>query len=231
MVNGEAVEIEIGSIASPAARVAPERRTTGEVAEIRVAARQLLSSVAAKMPTGAALQLEVIDTATGASVRGVVTDPGGSPVDVSVERLVVLETDDIALLVAADSSAVDAAGVMSVQSGTRLGFAGGGLASQEALQVYVMSTPTLVAETLTSSDGTFVLSDSLPAALPPGDHTLVVATGDVQLSMGIQILEVDVANESALPTAGGTDDLAAWALLIFALGLLVRMRVGLRESD
>ena len=101
--------------------------------------------------------LEVIDTATGASVRGVVTDPGGSPVDVSVERLVVLETDDIALLVAADSSAVDAAGVMSVQSGTRLGFAGGGLASQEALQVYVMSTPTLVAETLTSSDGTFVL--------------------------------------------------------------------------
>ena len=185
-MNGVVTEARLGSVSSPAAQVAPERRTAAEIAQVQETARELVEGFRAKLPESFAARLEVAATETGASVRGLITDVNGASVDVPAESVVVIETGEIAMMIGAEDSIVAETGALSVPAGSTFGFAGGGLEANARIQVYVMSTPTLVAELFTAGDGTFSLSGTFFATIPSGNHTLVLATSDVQVSMGIK---------------------------------------------
>jgi hypothetical protein len=93
-----------------------------------------------------------------------------------------------------------------------------------------MSTPTLVAELVTADDGTFSLSGTFFATIPAGDHTLVLSTSDVQVSMGIQVVAADLVEGPALPITGAPANSTLVALLLIAVGMLLCVRVRHRPS-
>jgi len=229
-VNGVVAEVRLGSVTAPAAQVAPERRTAAEVAQVQETARELMVSFSAKLPASFASRMEVAATETGASVRGLLTDVNGASVDVPAESVVVVETGGVAMMVAAEGASVAETGALSVPAGSTFGFAGGGLEGNASVQVYVMSTPTLVAELVTADDGTFSLSGTFLAMIPSGDHTLVLSTSDVQVSMGIQVVAADVVEAPALPITGSPANSTLVALLLISLGALLCVRVRHRPS-
>lgn len=224
-MNGVVAEVRLGSVSSPAARVEPARRTAAEIAQIQDTARELVVGFSAKLPESLASRLEVAVTETGASVRGVLTEADGASRDVPAESVVVVETGGVAMMVAADGASVSATGALSVPAESTFGFAGGGLQANSAVQVYVMSTPTLVAEFVTAADGTFNLSGTLFATIPSGDHTLVLSTADVQVSMGIRVIAAEVVEAPELPVSGVPADSTRAALLLLAVGALLCLRV------
>ncbi len=224
-MNGVVTDVRLGSVSSPAAQVAPERRTAAEIAQVQETARELMVGFSAKLPESFASRLEVAATETGASVRGLLTDVNGASVDVPAESVVVVETGDVAMMVAAEGASVAETGALSVPAGSTFGFAGGGLEGNASVQVYVMSTPTLVAELVTADDGTFGLSGTLFATIPSGDHTLVLSTSDVQVSMGIQVVAADLVEVPALPITGAPTNSTLVALLLIAVGALLCVRV------
>ena len=224
-MNGVVTDVRLGSVSSPAAQVAPERRTAAEIAQVQETARELMVGFSAKLPESFASRLEVAATETGASVRGLLTDVNGASVDVPAESVVVVETGDVAMMVAAEGASVAETGALSVPAGSTFGFAGGGLEGNATVQVYVMSTPTLVAELVTADDGTFGLSGTLFATIPSGDHTLVLSTSDVQVSMGIQVVAADLVEVPALPITGAPTNSTLVALLLIAVGALLCVRV------
>lgn len=230
IVNGVVAEVRLGSVTAPAAQVAPERRTAAEVAQVQETARELMVSFSAKLPASFASRMEVAATETGASVRGLLTDVNGASVDVPAESVVVVETGGVAMMVAAEGASVAETGALSVPAGSTFGFAGGGLEGNASVQVYVMSTPTLVAELVTADDGTFSLSGTFLAMIPSGDHTLVLSTSDVQVSMGIQVVAADVVEAPALPITGSPANSTLVALLLISLGALLCVRVRHRPS-
>jgi hypothetical protein len=218
IVNGVVAEVRLGSVTAPAAQVAQET------------ARELMVSFSAKLPASFASRMEVAATETGASVRGLLTDVNGASVDVPAESVVVVETGGVAMMVAAEGASVAETGALSVPAGSTFGFAGGGLEGNASVQVYVMSTPTLVAELVTADDGTFSLSGTFFAMIPSGDHTLVLSTSDVQVSMGIQVVAADVVEAPALPITGSPANSTLVALLLISLGALLCVRVRHRPS-
>ena len=224
-MNGVVTDVRLGSVSSPAAQVAPERRTAAEIAQVQETARELVVGFSAKLPESFASRLEVAATETGASVRGLLTDVNGASVDVPAESVVVVETGGVAMMVAAEGASVAETGALSVPAGSTFGFAGGGLEGNASVQVYVMSTPTLVAELVTADDGTFGLSGTLFATIPSGDHTLVLSTSDVQVSMGIQVVAADLVEAPALPITGAPTNSTLVALLLIAVGALLCVRV------
>ena len=225
ILNGVVTEARMRSVRSPAAQVAPEGRTAAEIAQVQETARELMEGFCAKLPESFAARLAVAATETGASVRGLLTDVNGAPVDVPAESVVVIETGGIAMMVGAEDARVAETGALSVSAGSTFGFAGGGLEANASVQVYVMSTPTLVAELFTADDGTFSLSGTFFATIPSGDHTLVFATSDVQVSMGIQVVADDVVEAPALPITGPLTNSTRVVLLLISVGLLLCLRV------
>ena len=64
----------------------------------------------------------------------------------------------------------------SVAPGSKVTIAGSGFAAYSTISLYVHSSPVLLATTTADANGAISASVSLPASLPPGDHTLT-ATG------------------------------------------------------
>ena len=153
------------------------------------------------------------------------TQANGASLDVPVESVVVVEAGGVAMMVAAVGATVSETGALSVPGESTFGFAGGGLQANSIVQVYVMSTPTLVGELATAADGTFSLSGALFAAIPSGDHTLVLSTAAVQVSMGIQVVDAELVEVPELPVSGVPAGSTRVALLLLAVGTLLCLRI------
>ena len=189
LVDGKAVAVEILNVDVPAAAKEPELRSPAEVKEVQEAAKGLISELNALVASGEKAPVQVKETETGAELVGVAGVP------VPVEDVMAVKTPQAAVLVAGtDSSgqkaaASDSGGVLEIVDGGQVATVAYGLTPGAAGELYILSTPTLLDSFTVAANGTFKRQAKLPPSLKPGDHTVVVATSKLTVSLGLKVRE------------------------------------------
>ena len=194
LVDGKAVAVELLNVDIPAASKEPEQRSPAEVKQIQAAADDLVSELNELLPKGQEAPVEVKDTPTGAEFVGIANIP------IPVEDVAAVKTPESAVLVAGTDSSgekaatSDSGGVLEIVDGGQVATVAYGLTPGVAGELYVLSTPTLLDSFKVGANGTFRRQTKLPSTLDPGDHTVVVATPKLTVSLGLKV------RERALPT-------------------------------
>ena len=224
-VIGELVRVsdEVGSV--PAASRTPE-----QVAQIRSEAVALVEALSSRAPEGSDVPVQVVETETGANLSGLVTDPadGTSDLPVPVEDVVLLVTDEQALLLGGADGPADPAdlrgGVLELGPDGEVSAVAYGLTPGASGELVVMSSPTLMGTFIVGADGSFQGQAALPSTLAAGSHTVVLAVDGLVASAGVV-----VTGEVALPVTGSGSSSVPWAVLVVAAGalavLVIRRRV------
>lgn len=198
MINGVAVPVEVISVAdSDAGQTSPELRTPEQITELQ----QVAAATVARLDViaGGDSSVTVITTDTGASLVGVFPDT-----EVPIEDVILLNVNETAALFAARSAEGD---VVKVQPGAILEVnpdgevvvLAYGLPVGDEVELVIMSTPTLLGRFTVGSSGSIETLASLPAGIGAGNHTLVVASENVQAALGLK-----VAGSGTMPTARET---------------------------
>jgi alpha-tubulin suppressor-like RCC1 family protein/outer membrane protein OmpA-like peptidoglycan-associated protein len=194
VVDGVPVTPTIVSIDIPAAQKEPEQRTPTEIKQIQKAADELVDDLNDLLPEGQTPPVSIDKTETGAVLNGVATVP------VPVEDVKVVKVQESALLVAGTdvtgtkAASSDSGGVLEIVDGGKVATVAYGLIPGANGELYVMSNPILLDNFKVGENGTFKRQAQLPASLPAGDHTIVVATTRMTVSLGLKV------RERALPT-------------------------------
>jgi alpha-tubulin suppressor-like RCC1 family protein len=224
-VIGELVRVsdEVGSV--PAASRTPE-----QVAQIRSEAVALVEALSSRAPEGSDVPVRVVETETGANLSGLVTDPadGTSDLPVPVEDVVLLVTDEQALLLGGADGPADPAdlrgGVLELGPDGEVSAVAYGLTPGALGELVVMSSPTLMGTFTVGADGSFQGQAALPSTLAAGSHTVVLAVDGLVASAGVV-----VTGEVTLPVTGSGSSSVPWAVLVVATGalavLMIRRRV------
>ena len=108
----------------------------------------------------------------------------------------------------------------SISIGEEISVSFGGFTPYEFVQLIVASTPQVIGSGYANAQGVVTLSGNLPSNLAAGNHTLAVyAPGS-----GIGFTQPISVSQPTLPATGsdGNGNLYVIALLLFALGLVVR---------
>jgi uncharacterized repeat protein (TIGR02059 family) len=226
LVNGQPVEVEVFALADSAgAQTAPEDRTPEQVAELQQAAEAVAERLAAV--AGGDIGIEVIATDTGAELSGVFPDR-----NVPVEDVIVVDVGESATLFAARSASGD---IIEVQPGAVLevtpegevAVIAYGLPVGDQVELVLMSTPTLLGTFIVDANGAIETLANIPDAIGSGDHTLVVASPNVQASLGLKVSDLTgsgagaQSSERTLPAAGSSPASGPVIILLAMGGLLV----------
>ena len=223
IVNGQPVAAAVETPADlPAAQVDPEDRSPAQVAALQSAADDLVNQL--NQAAGGNSGLAVQDTATGASVTGLLDVP------VPIENTVIVEAANKTTLFAAlneDGSVteVQPGAVIEVLGDGQVGVVASGLTPGESAEFVIMSTPTLLGRYTVGANGTIKAQTSLPDGVGLGDHTLVVASPSIQASLGLKVS----ANATSLPATGASGSantlmVALWFLVGGTVVAFIRRR-------
>ena len=226
--NGVPVVVDVIVVPAAAAEVAPEDRTPEQVAEIQQVARQIEDDLNSLAP-GSNLGVRVENTDTGAEFRGFAVYPDDETRDfpIPVENVVVVKTPRSAVVIGGidpdlTPSEVSPAGVLEVTAGGDVTAALYGYPASANGEIVMMSTPILLGDIRTGSDGSFVGQVSIPRELAVGDHTIVLTTAGRTTSMGFKLAP------KLLPSTGWNSEtpmnLAIWLLTSGAFVAVVRRR-------
>lgn len=219
LVNGQPVEVEVRSLAdSTGAQTAPEDRSPEQVAELQQAAVAVTDRLAAV--AGGDIGIEVIATDTGAELSGVFPD-----MNIPVEDVIVVDVGESATLFAARSPSGD---IIKVQPGAVLevtpegevAVIAYGLPVGDQVELVLMSTPTLLGTFIVDASGAIEILANIPDAIGSGDHTLVVASPNVQASLGLTVSDLTQPSAMELP-ATGTSPANGLVIIMLAMGGLL----------
>jgi hypothetical protein len=225
LVNGVAVPVEVVSpVDSAAGKTAPEERTPAQVEELQKAADEmvdLLDTVA-----GGDSGLEVVETDTGAELEGVFPDE-----NVPVEDIVVVDIDQSATLFAARDAKgeivkVQPGAVLEVTPEGEVAVLAYGLPVGDAVELVIMSTPTLLGTYTVDASGSIETRANVPDSIGDGNHTLVVASPNVQAALGLKVSD---SAAQALPKAGSGPS-TTLVVLLLSIGCLMIL-LGRRPED
>ena len=204
--NGVPVTVDVISVPADTAEVAPEDRTPQQVAEIQQVAQQIEDDLNALAPNST-LGVRVENTTTGAEFRGFAVYPDDETRDfpIPVENVVVIKTPRSAVVIGGidpdlTPSEVSPSGALEVTAGGDVTAALYGYPSNANGEIVMMSTPILLGNIRTGSDGSFVGQVSIPSQLGMGDHTIVLTTAGRTTSMGFKL------TPRLLPKTGWSSD-------------------------
>jgi alpha-tubulin suppressor-like RCC1 family protein/outer membrane protein OmpA-like peptidoglycan-associated protein len=189
LVDGKPVPVELLNVDIPAASKEPEQRSPAEVKAIQEAANDLVGELNDLLPQGEPAPVNVRETPTGAELVGITDVP------VPVEDVAAVKTTETAVLVAGTDStgqktaASDSGGVLEIVDGGQVATVAYGLTPGAPGELYMLSTPILLDTFKVGSNGTFKRQTKLPATLEPGEHTVVVATPKLTVSLGLKVRE------------------------------------------
>lgn len=185
VINGKKVEVEVVSV-PPAATPAQELRI----------AQNIVATITELLPSGAINTIRAISTPTGAELTGMIVNP-----DNPSEKLNV-PIDSVKLIKAGDNAAVlltglnqtnlpatsDAKGALEVTRGGIVAARAFGLPGLETGEIVLMSTPRLLKTFTVSANGTYSGQVPLPTDIGFGSHTVVMATANAKVSLGIKLV-------------------------------------------
>lgn len=172
------------------------RVTAETAADIRTETDTLITNFKNRWDgSGAAPEVVTkVETDDGAKIFGLVANPEGStPVGVPAKDVVLVTTDDEAVMLAAikgeKPATVNAEGSLVVETGSTIGVSINGYEPDTQGELVLMSTPTVLGTFTTDSDGSFTGQAPLPDGIAAGDHTAVVITSGKVTAFGLQLAE------------------------------------------
>lgn len=185
VINGKKVEVEI---------VKPE--PTNDPAALLESAKQIVSDLDKFIPKGAENPVKVVETEEGASLTGILSNPDNpkEEIPVPVESVTLVKAgDDAAMLVSALNqtnvpATLNAGGTIEVTRGGTLAAVAYGLPAAEEGEIVLMSTPRLLQKFTVDSSGGFKGQVPLPKNIEFGSHTVVMATKNAKVSLGIKLV-------------------------------------------
>ena len=184
LINGKVVNVVV---------VKPE--PTSDPAALLASANKIVDDLEKLLPQGAASPVKVVKTAEGASLTGILTSPDDPKlsIPVPVESVTLVKAGTTAMLVSAlnqtDVPAVlNAGGTIEVTRGGSLAAIAYGLPSAEKGEIVLMSTPRLLGNFTVDADGGYKGQVPLPKDIAFGSHTVVMATKNAKVSLGIKLV-------------------------------------------
>lgn len=208
------------TVQTTGSQIAPSNRTPEQVTAIQTAGADLLNQFNAALPVGVTPTVSITNTPTGAVFNGVLVSPTtGANIPVAVDDVVVMQSSQAAVMIAAADNAdlpanLDANGVLVANTGGTVGAVAYGFGASTPGELVIMSTPRLLGTFTTDATGTFIGQVTLPLDLVVGDHTVAIVTNQLAASLGVRI---DPA--ATLPTTGASPNLGLIALWMSVVGL------------
>ena len=185
VINGKVVEVEV---------VKPE--PTNDPAALLQTAKEIVSDIAKFIPKGVENPVKVVETPEGASLTGIMANPDNpkEQIPVPVESVTLVKAgNDTAMLVSALNqtnvpAVLNAGGTIEVTRGGTLSAVAYGLPSAEEGEIVLMSTPRLLQKFTVDASGGFKGQVPLPKDIEFGAHTVVMATKNAKVSLGIKLV-------------------------------------------
>jgi hypothetical protein len=184
VINGKAVNVVV---------VKPE--ATSDPAALLASANKIVGDLEKLLPQGAASPVKVVKTDEGASLTGILTSPDDpkQSIPVPVESVTLVKAGSAAMLISAlnqtDVPAVlNAGGTIEVTRGGSIAAIAYGLPSAEKGEIVLMSTPRLLGRFTVDASGGYKGQVPLPKDIAFGSHTVVLATTNAKISLGIKLV-------------------------------------------
>ena len=184
LINGKAVDV-----------VVVKAEPTSDPAALLASANKIVDDLEKLTPQGFTSPVKVVKTAEGASLTGILTSPDDPklPIPVPVESVTLVKAGTTAMLVSAlnqtDVPAVlNAGGTIEVTRGGTLAAIAYGLPSAEKGEIVLMSTPRLLGNFTVDANGGYKGQVPLPKDIAFGSHTVVLATKNAKISLGIKLV-------------------------------------------
>lgn len=184
IINGRAVAVEtvkVNENATPAAMLE--------------AAKEIVAEITKLLPAGASNDIKVVKTDQGAELTGLMINPDDpkEKLNVPVESVTLVKAGSAAVLISALNQTnlpaeVVAGGEIQVTRGGLVAARAYGLPGAETGEIVLMSTPRLLQKFTVSASGTYNGQVPLPKNISFGSHTIVMATANAKVSLGIKLV-------------------------------------------
>ena len=184
IINGKVVAVETVKTsvdASPAAQLDIANKIVSEIADI--------------LPKGADNPLKVVATNEGAEISGLIKNPDDptEALNVPVEAVTLIKAGDSKVLISALNQTnlpaeVVGQGVLQVTRGGLVAAQAYGLPGSETGEIVLMSTPRLLKSFVVDKNGSYAGQVPLPKDISFGSHTVVMATKNAKVSLGIKLV-------------------------------------------
>jgi hypothetical protein len=230
VVNNVEVPVQITRVDPAIGRTPPAQRTQSDIDRIRSVGEQMLVIVQNAAGARTVIPITLRYTDTGAVFNGLVRDPiTGQTEEIPVEDVALLVGGGLVLMVGGISADgvttdVDFNGVLRLGQGGWIAVLAYGLDPFAPGRAIIMSTPRLIGEFQTDTNGGVSAQAKIPSDLAVGDHTAIVTVGDESASIGFKVVD-----EAGLPTTGRGTDLAIWSLFGVVFGVIFRRSSVLRR--
>lgn len=185
LINGVPVQVET-------VKVDPATATPEKLLDT---AKEIVSEISKLLPAGATNTVKVVETNDGAELSGLMTNPEDpkEKLNVPVESVTLVKAGDTAVLISALNQTnlpaeIVAGGVMQVTRGGLVAARAYGLPGSETGEIVLMSTPRLLKTFTVSANGTYNGQVPLPKDISFGSHTVVMATANAKVSLGIKLV-------------------------------------------
>ena len=184
IVNGKAVAVETIKV-----------EATATTKELEATGQNIVNILSALTPSGSVNPVKLVKTSDGPVLTGLIVNPYDSTekLDAPVESVTLVKAGESAVLISALNitnlpAPVAASGSIEVTRGGVLAARSYGLPSLETGEIVLMSTPRLLQKFTVDKDGSFSGQVALPRDVALGSHTVVMATKNVKVSLGITLV-------------------------------------------
>jgi hypothetical protein len=225
LMGGELVDATVTQASSELRSTSPSERTPAQVTELQGLAASMIQQLSVVLGGGTG-SVSVRNTATGAMIVGLATDPvTGESLEIPVENVTFVSGGGLVLMATGvdgrSPARIGLDGAVEIPAGGYVSVVAGGMTPGDDGEVVVMSSPRLIGNFEVGESGDVREQAGLPTDLELGSHTLVVTVGDEATSLGFRV--VDNSVRPTLPVTGGSyDGLVVWSLTFLVAGALVR---------
>lgn len=184
-VNGKKVAVDIVTT--------PENPTPEQSLQV---ARSIVATLESLTPDGKTNPVKVFNSTSGPELTGLLVNPEDptEKLNVPVDSVKLLKVgSDSAVLISALNqtnlaSTTDASGALEVTRNGVLSARAYGLGASELGEIILMSTPRLLTTFTVDKSGSYAGQVPLPKGIPFGSHTVVMATKNAKVSLGIKLV-------------------------------------------
>ena len=201
LINGSPVTATTTSVAVVVGAVPDGGPSPEQVVELQNYADQVKAKVDAALAAGASSPITVVDTDAGASIRGLIAGE-----DVPIENIAIIEVTDPRLLVLVTGKTSDGelatitdGGVIEFGLGGRIVVLASGMTPRDSGEIVLFSEPVQLGVFEVDGRGVVQTEAIIPADIPVGDHTLVVAAPNLFSSLGFRVVANASAQSDATP--------------------------------
>lgn len=185
IINGKEVQVETLKVET--ANATPDA--------LKEVANEIVNAIEDALPKGVSSGIAVVNTAAGAELSGLMVNPDDpkEKLNVPVESVTLLKAGDSAILISALNQTnlpaeVASGGILQVTRGGLVAATAYGLPGSETGEIVLMSTPRLLQTFTVGANGSYKGQVPLPKDIAFGSHTVVMATKNAKVSLGIKLV-------------------------------------------